>query len=113
MFVEDQILFELYIFLVLELNANCASAANLHFEMHANEANMVPPCARRCSPCENKWCTIGRINLDIKEKAQGTPGITNLSLGDHHGYTDPHYHFKHRHGSTEVDAVAASLECND
>ena len=27
--------------LVLELNVNCASAVNLHFEMHANEANMV------------------------------------------------------------------------
>jgi hypothetical protein len=27
--------------LVLQLNVNCASAANLHFEMHANEANMV------------------------------------------------------------------------
>jgi hypothetical protein len=77
MFVEDQILFELYIFLVLELNANCASAANLHFEMHANEANMVPPCARRCSPCENRvvhdWEDQPRYK---RKKAQGTPGIT-------------------------------------
>src|ERR1700730_6479859 len=26
---------------------------------------------------------------------------------------DPHYHFKHQRASTEVDAVAASPECND
>src|SRR5258707_15136361 len=48
-----------------------------------------------------------------KKKGTGNAWDHNLSLGDHHGYTDPHYHFKHRHGSTEVDAVAASLECND
>jgi hypothetical protein len=48
-----------------------------------------------------------------KKKGTGNAWDHNLPLGDHHGYTDPHYHFKHRHGSTEVDAVAASLECND
>jgi hypothetical protein len=48
-----------------------------------------------------------------KKKGIGNVWDHNLSLGDHHGYTDPHYHFKHRHGSTEVDAVAASLEFND
>src|SRR6266436_326458 len=73
-----------------------------------------PLCARRCSPCENRVVRDWEDQLRCKrKKAQGTPGITNLSLGDHHGYTVPHYHFKHRPGSTEVDAVAASLEWND
>src|ERR1700724_3373303 len=74
---------------------------------------MVALCAHRRSPCENEWCATGRINLATKKKARGTHGITTLSLRDPHGYTDPHYHFKHQRASTEVDAVAASLECSD
>lgn len=99
--------------LELELNVNCASAANLHSRCTRMKQIWSPPCARRCRPCENKWCTIARISLDKKKKGTGNAWDHNLSLGDHHGYTDPHYYFKHRHGSTEVDAVAVSLECND
>jgi hypothetical protein len=95
---------------VLELNVNCASAATLHFEMHANEANMVA--AMRAQMWPMREPSGARLGGYKRKMAQGTPGITNLSLGDHHGYTVPHYHVKHRHGSTEVDAVAASLECN-
>src|SRR5258708_37914781 len=54
--------------LQLELNVNCASAANLHSRCTRMKQISSPPCARGCGPCENEWCTIGRINLDTKKK---------------------------------------------
>jgi hypothetical protein len=81
--------------------------------MHANEANIVASMRARMWPMRERVVHDWEDQLRYKEKNTGNAWDHNLSLGDHHGYTDPHYHFRHRHGSTEVDAVAASLECND
>jgi len=58
-----------------------------------------------------KRVVLDRENqLSYKEKSTGNAWDHNLSLGDHHGYTDPYNHFKHQHGSTEVDAVAKAQQ---
>jgi len=73
-----------------------------------------PPCARQMKPMRERAVQIGIINLDIKEKRHrerlGSQLVHEVITMASQTLTTP---FRHQHGSTEVDAVAASLECND